>query len=230
MKKAVIQVGVAEAEERKATAMLNYTQIVAPYDGVVTVRNANKGDYVQAATGDKSNANPSAIFVVERTDILRVFCYVDESHAAYVQPGTKASIRAKGLSSVEISATVTRTSWSIKSATRSLWTEVDLTKKQYDGLRPGRYCTVTIFIDRPNVFALPRQAVREEGNTMYCYLVHDGKAVKTPVETGLSDGNWVEVNMLKIDDPWVKVSGGEKVIVGDTSDLSDGEAVQVAKQ
>ena len=36
--------------------------------------------------------------------------------------------------------------------------------------------------------------------------------------------------MMKIDDPWVKVSGGEKVIVGDTSDLSDGEAVQVAKQ
>ena len=58
--------------------MLDYTRITAPYDGVVTVRNANKGDYVQSATGDKSNANPSAIFVVERTDKLRVFCDVNE--------------------------------------------------------------------------------------------------------------------------------------------------------
>ena len=123
--KAGIQVKVAEAEERTAKALLDYTQITAPYDGVVTVRNANKGDYVQSATGDKSNANPSAIFVVERTDILRVFCNVDEGHAAYVRPGNKAAVRPKALGGVEIPAAVTRTSWSVRTATRSLWTEVD---------------------------------------------------------------------------------------------------------
>ena len=50
------KVKVSEADERKAAAMLAYTQITAPYDGVVTVRNANTGDYVQAVTGDKSIA------------------------------------------------------------------------------------------------------------------------------------------------------------------------------
>ncbi len=93
--KAGIQVKVAEAEERTARALLEYTRITAPYDGVVTARNANKGDYVQGATGDKSTANPSAIFVVERTDILRVFCDVNEGHAPYVQKGTKAAVRRK---------------------------------------------------------------------------------------------------------------------------------------
>ena len=57
-------VKVSEADERKAAAMLAYTKVTAPYDGVVTVRNANTGDYVQAVTGDKSTPNPSAIFVV----------------------------------------------------------------------------------------------------------------------------------------------------------------------
>jgi HlyD family secretion protein len=225
-----IQVKVAEAEERTAKALLDYTRITAPYDGVVTARNANKGDYVQSATGDKSNANPSAIFVVERTDILRVFCDVDEGHAPYVQPGTKAAVRPKALSGIEIPAAVTRTSWSVRSATRSLWTEIDLTKKEYDGLRPGMYANVSVFIHRPDVFALPRQTVKEEGDSKYCYLARDGKAVKTPVDTALSDGKWVEVARMKIGGAWVKVTGNEQVIAGDTSELSNGDAVQTASQ
>ena len=60
-------------------AMLAYTRVTAPYDGVVTVRNANTGDYVQAVTGDKSTANPSAIFVVARIDLVRVFVDVPEA-------------------------------------------------------------------------------------------------------------------------------------------------------
>ena len=50
------QVKVAEAEERRTAAMLAYTKVTAPYDGVMTVRNANTGDYVQAAAGDKSTS------------------------------------------------------------------------------------------------------------------------------------------------------------------------------
>ena len=84
------QVKVSEADERKAAAMLAYTKVTAPYDGVVTVRNANTGDYVQAVTGDKSTANPSAIFVVARVDLVRVFVDVPEAYARYVQKGTKA--------------------------------------------------------------------------------------------------------------------------------------------
>ena len=88
--KSKIDVKVADASERKAEAMLDYTQLTAPYDGVVTVRNANTGDYVQAVTGDKSTANPSAIFVVERVDSLRIYFDVDERNAAYVEQGKSA--------------------------------------------------------------------------------------------------------------------------------------------
>ena len=144
MGKASIQVEVAEAEQRKTKALLDYTQVKAPYDGVVTVRNANTGDYVQAVTGDKSTMNPSAIFVVENADTLRIFLDIPESYAAYVMKGTKAAVRAVALSGMEIPATVTRTSWAIREKTRSLWTEIDLTKKEYDGLRSGMYVYVSI--------------------------------------------------------------------------------------
>ena len=114
------EVKVSEADERKAAAMLAYTQITAPYDGVVTVRNANTGDYVQAVTGDKSSQNPSAIFVVARTDIVRIFLDVPEAYARYVQKGTEAVVRAEALSGLQIPAKVTRTSWAIREKTRTL--------------------------------------------------------------------------------------------------------------
>ena len=79
------EVKVADDDERKAAAMLAYTKVPAPYDAVVTVRNANTGDYVQAVTGDKSTANPSAIFVVARLTNCGFSSNVPEAYARYVQ-------------------------------------------------------------------------------------------------------------------------------------------------
>ncbi|MGA2062912.1 MAG: efflux RND transporter periplasmic adaptor subunit [Thermoguttaceae bacterium] len=223
------KVKVSEADERKAAAMLAYTQITSPYDGIVTVRNANTGDYVQAVTGDKSSQNPSAIFVVARTDILRIFLDVPEAYARYVQKGTEAVIRAEALSGLQIPAKVTRTSWAIREKTRTLWTEIDLSAKEYDGLRPGMYVYTKVLVQRPDVFALPQKALTVLGNQTYCFLLQNNKAVKTPVEVGISDGAWVEVDKMKIGDPWIKVTGNEDVIMGDLSELTDGQTVKVTQ-
>jgi RND family efflux transporter MFP subunit len=224
------EVNVAEADERKAAALLAYTKVTAPYDGVVTVRNANTGDYVQAVTGDKSTPNPSPIFVVARTDLVRVFVDVPETYARYVQEGTKAVIRVEALSDLEIPASVIRTSWSLNERTRTLRAEIDLPVKEHAGLRPGAYVYGEVVVQRPNVYALPRQALAVSGNQTYCYLLRDGKAVRTPVAVGLSDGTWVEVDAMKIDDVWKTVTGDEEAISGDLSELTDGQAVKKAQE
>jgi RND family efflux transporter MFP subunit len=203
--------------------------VTAPYDGVITVRNANTGDYVLAATGDRSATNLSAIFVVARTDILRIFVDVPERYSGDVKKGTKAVVRAKALSGLEIPATVTRTSWAIRQNTRTLWTEIDLTVKQYDGLRPGMYVYTKVLVERSHVFALPQQALTVSGNQTYCYLLRSNKAVKTSAETGISDGTWTEVTKMQIGKTWRDVTGNEEVIVGDLDELTDGQTVRLAK-
>jgi RND family efflux transporter MFP subunit len=223
------QVKVAEADERTAAALLAYTKVTAPYDGVVTVRNANTGDYVQAVTGDKSTANPSAIFVVARSDLVRIFVDVPEAYARYVEKGTKAVVRAEALSGQQISATVTRTSWAIREKTRTLRAEIDLSVKQYDGLRPGMYVYAKVLVERPHVYALPQQSLVVSGNQTYCYLLRSSKAVKTSVEMGVNDGTWTEVHKMEIGDTWQNVTGHEEVILGDLSELTDGQAVNVAQ-
>ena len=47
---------------------------------------------------------------------------------------------------------------------------------------------------------------------------------------GLRDGAWVEVTKMKIDDPWVKVTGGEEVILGDLDELTDGQTVKIVQK
>ena len=264
------QVTVAEAEERRTAAMLAYTKVTAPYDGVVTVRNANTGDYVQAASGDKSTSRASPMFVVARDDKVRIFVDVPEAYARYVHEGTKAEVRADALSGLEIKAAVTRTSWSLAEKTRTLWVEIDLPTRNLDfpnknpvvmtkakvptgdidppkkysdtptksvdfpaksdnGLRPGMYVNTTVIIQRVDVPVLPQAALVVTGNETYCYLLKDGKAVKTSVVPGLHDGPWVEVTKMKIGDLWARVSGDEDVIMGSLDELNDGEPVKVVK-
>jgi RND family efflux transporter MFP subunit len=223
------KVKVSEADERKAAAMLAYTKVTAPYDSVVTVRNANTGDYVQAATGDKSAPNPSAIFVLARSDLVRVFVDVPEKYARYVQNGTKAVVRAGALSGLQIPAAVTRTSWAIIEKTRELRAEIDLPTKDSPGLRPGMYVYTKVLVERLKVYALPQPSLMVSGNQNYCYLLRNSKAVKTPVQAGLSDGTWIEVDRMKIYDSWGKVRGDEEVILADLSELTDGQTVEVAQ-
>jgi len=245
------QVKVAEADERRTAAMLAYTKVTAPYDGVITVRNANTGDYVQAATGDKSTSRASPMFVIARDDLVRIFVDVPEDKARYVREGTKANVRADALSGWEIKADVTRTSWSLAEKTRTLLAEIDLPTRNFDvpakgvdpaaknvapptknddRLRPGMYVNTKLIIQRTGVPMLPQEALMVSGNQTYCYLLRDGKAVKTSVVRGLRDGAWVEVTKMKIDDQWVNVNGGEEVILGNLNELTDGQAVTIVQK
>jgi hypothetical protein len=95
------------------------------------------------------------------------------------------------------------------------------------------YAYGSALIERPNVRALPVSAVTQIGNQTYCYLALGGKAVRTPVQTGVSDGTWVEVTGKLVQSPgssegsWQAFDGTEAVIDGDLSEISDGVPVTI---
>jgi HlyD family secretion protein len=230
-------VKVAKAEEQRLAALVSYTKITAPYDGTVVVRNANTGDFLQPATGDLS-ATPGTpdqpamrgtpIYVVARTDKVRIFVDVPERDAPYVDVGTKARVRIRAYTGGELDAKVARTSWALGVKTRTLRAEIDLPNPDAR-LLPGMYVYGTIEIRRHNVQAIPAAAITVLGNQPCCYLLEDGKAHKTPVDTGVSDGSWTEVTAKQFHGTWSAFTWSEQVILGDLSELVDGEAVRVAK-
>ena len=235
------RVKVAEADERRLAALVAYLTITAPYDGVVYARNVNLGDFVLPATGDPSQgifslgvapSRATPLYVLNRIDPVLFVVGAPEADAPYVAPGTRARVRVPALANDEFPARVTRTSWALNSTSRTLTAQVELPNPRGTFL-PGMYAYGSVLIERPDVRALPVSAVTQIGNQTYCYLAVGGKAVRTPVQTGVSDGTWVEVAGKLVrsagspDGTWAPFDGTEAVIDGDLSGISDGLPVNV---
>jgi multidrug efflux pump subunit AcrA (membrane-fusion protein) len=236
---------VAESEERRLKAWVGYLTLTAPFDGVITVRNANTFDFLLPTTGDPTahhrdpqgrglspSGSAAAIYVVDRTDVVRIFVDIPEQDANYVHVGTKASILVKAYRDEEIPATVTRTSWALNSKSRTLRAEIDIPNPGSQ-LLPGMYAYAKVIIERSNVRALPAAALTYNEDRTYCWIHEDGRAVRTELQTGSGDGDWVEVTSRQVtspesvEDPWVPISGKEQVILGDLTLLADGVPVQI---
>ena len=99
------------------------------------------------------------------------------------------------------------------------------------------YAYAKVIIERPGVRALPLAALTYSGDQTFYWKYENGKAVRTEIETGVSDGEWIEVTNRRVpasrtapagDDPWTPIDGSEQVILGDLSILAEGAPVQVA--
>ncbi len=130
--KAVVDVQVARAdlsvavsEAKRIEAWVGYLKLPAPFDGVIVARNANTFDFVLPSTGDptamerSSHLSPGGtaapIYVVDRTDIVRIFVDIPEQDANYIHIGTNATVLARGYRDQPIAGSVTRTSWRLTS-------------------------------------------------------------------------------------------------------------------
>jgi multidrug efflux pump subunit AcrA (membrane-fusion protein) len=232
---------VAAAEERRLAALVGYLTITAPYDGIVLARNVNTGDFVQPASGDPSQGvfslgvspnQATPLYLINRMDPVLFVVGVPEADAAHVGPGTRARVRVPALAGHTFAARVTRTSWALNPSSRTLMAQIELPNPG-GKFRPGMYAHGSVLIERPDVRALPVSAVTQIGNQTYCYLALGGKAVRTPVQTGVSDGSWVEVTGKLVrparssEGTWEPFDGTEAVIDGDLSEISDGIPVRV---
>jgi HlyD family secretion protein len=138
---AAAHIAVAEAERDRVDALWEYRNIRAPYDGVVIKRKVHTG--AQPAIG----SNAEALFVVARTDKLRVVAEFPEAEAILIRSGMKAGVRIPALKKT-FDATVSRTSWSLDNKNRTLRVEIDLVNNDRS-LRPGLYGFVSLAESKP---------------------------------------------------------------------------------
>jgi HlyD family secretion protein len=114
--------------------------------------------------------------------------------------------------------------------------EIDLPNP--DGrLKPGMYAYAEVFLEHPGARALPTAAVTTIDGKSYCWTYDNGRAMRTEIETGVSDGRWIEVIRRRTPEagaasrgegPWTPIDGSERVILGDVSTLQDRAPVPVA--
>ena len=109
-----IQVATAKVEVAKADYeywkdWLSYAEIRAPFDGVITSRHVHTGHFLQPANSGNATKMVEPLFMIMRTDIMRLTLEVPELDANLIKKGDKAKVRfqTKNGGVPEIEATVT---------------------------------------------------------------------------------------------------------------------------
>jgi RND family efflux transporter MFP subunit len=219
----------AEKARDYVQTLLQYTQIRDQFDGVITQRAINEGDFVQPVGGRKGDA----LYVVEQVDPMRVFIDVPEVEAVGLQAGDAASIRSQSLPGQEFQGIGTRTSRSLNPSTRTLRTKVDLPNPK-GTLPPGLYVDVTITVEHQNVWTLPVSAVVTKEFESFCYRLESGVAIRTPLQLGLRGTDQVEVLKMQRKPAksgevmlWEDFTGDERIIESYAAALKDGQIEEV---
>ncbi|ETI69472.1 efflux RND transporter periplasmic adaptor subunit [Neobacillus vireti] len=86
-------------------------------------------------------------------------------------------------------------------------------------LKPGFQVIMEIETDKKSAMVLPLDAVHDDGDKPYVFIVKDGKAQKQKVKTGITSGEKIEI--------LEGVSQGDKVIVNGPGNLKNGLEVTV---
>ncbi len=199
--------------------MRDYTKVRAPYDGIITARFADPGALIQVATSSATNAIP--LFTIMDLKTVRIYTNVPQDDSPWIAPGkTKAAITVKELPGRSFSGTVTRSTLALDPSTRSLLVEIDLPNPDY-ALRPGTFAEAAIGLrEIPQTLVLPPQAVISGPKGKSVFIVEQGKAKSVPVQTGITDGRWMEIT--------AGLNGDEDVVVVGKRKLLDGATVQAS--
>jgi RND family efflux transporter MFP subunit len=170
----------AESETRAAEALSGYTRILAPMDGVITVRKAEIGNTVSPGT---------PIFQMVNYQIWAA-SWIDETKIAQLREGQKASIKLR--SGRVFSGEVARLNKEADTVTRELEVDVKFDTLP-DPLVIGEETEVDIDMGRQTAPAVPLSAVIEKGGFKGVMVVANGRLSFRPVVLGSQDGQRVAV-------------------------------------
>lgn len=213
------RVGVTRAELARVKTMLAYTEVTAPFTGVVTKRYANKGAMIQAGTSSATQAMP--VVRLSENSVLRLILPVPESIVPLVRVGEEVTVRVPTLNRT-FPGRVARFADRVQLATRTMETEVDVPNNNLT-LVPGMYAEVDFTTDsRGHALTIPVTAVDLKSGSETAGKVMlvsaDGRLESRDVSLGLETADKFEV-----------LSGlaeGDSVVIGNRASLRAGQQVR----
>jgi RND family efflux transporter MFP subunit len=173
----------ASAALTQAQTSLSYTQIRAPFSGVVTEKKADTGTL----------ASPGMpIFTLEDTRSFRLEVTVDESDIHFVHVGQIAPLSIDGLGNIQLSGKIAQIVPAADTASRSFLVKVELPTDAR--LRSGLFGRARIARDERSSLFIPRTSLVERGQLQGVYVLDANQiAGLRYVTLGRSTGEQVEV-------------------------------------
>jgi hypothetical protein len=180
----------AEANVQRLNQLLNFKRLVAPTDGVITRRNVDTGDLVDAGA---SGGLTRALFVVTQTDPLRLYVNVPQTYAQQVKVGQIVTVTQTELRGQKFEGKVARTAASIDALSRSMQVEIALPNKD-NVLLPGAFVQVDLpLVAKPGI-AIPNNALIIRGDGIKVAVIDTERRVHMQaIKVGRNYGERVEV-------------------------------------
>ena len=202
---------VARANLAQSETLLGYATITAPFSGIITRRAVDPGALIQAN---------SPILGLMDFSKVRLQIGVPEGEASRVAVGQPVLVTTENLSGVHFDGKVTRFTYALDAASRTMLTEVMLDNPQL-ALRPGMLVTARVGIEhKESALLMPVESLVMEKANAFAFTVDGNNAAKHPIKIGFSDGKYVEVlDGLSASDAIILAAGKLK--------LNNGQAVQV---
>jgi RND family efflux transporter MFP subunit len=208
------QVALDKSKVDQYTALAQFKQVVAPFDGTITERKIDIGNLVTA--GSASTTTP--LYRMAQTDPLRVFVDVPQNSAVELtQPGVPAEIRATGPSGGVFTGAIARSAESLNAQARTMRVEVDMPNANH-ALLPGTYVNVAFKLRPRGLVEVPAAAlIFRPRETQVARVGADSKIKFQTVTIARDDGSLVELGS--------GVKPGDRLVLNISSQIAEGQSV-----
>jgi RND family efflux transporter MFP subunit len=206
-----------EANVRRMQQLQGFEKIYAPFDGVITARNTDIGDLIQAG----ENTTPQELFHLSSVDRLRVFVPVPEIYQSVLHSVRQVGLSTDAYPKERFTGTIARSTNAINPLSRTLRVEVDIDNPK-TLLFPGAYVFVHLPLPADSQApTIPSNALlfRQEG--LRVGVVRDGRVQLVPITIGHDYGSTVEVT--------AGLSTEDQVVVNPSDSLVSGTRVEINK-
>jgi RND family efflux transporter MFP subunit len=212
-------VDASKANVRRLEQLQSYEKIIAPFDGVITVRNTDIGDLITAGSG---SANPRELFHLAATGKLRVYASVPEIYADSIHNGDSAYLTQDSNPSVKLQGVIVRNANAIDHATRTLNVEVDVANR--DGkLLPGAYVFVHFHVPGgSNAVTIPANTLLFRSEGLRVAVVRNDRVQLTPITIGHDYGSTLEVTS--------GLTVSDEIVLDPSDSLTNGAPVRVNRK
>ena len=211
---AAAAIAAAKADVERLQTLVKYTQITAPFDGIITLRSADPGALIQAGTASDSRS----LLRVSDNYHLRLDFPVSVKYVKDIRLGQVVDVKVDSLGGKTFTGKVTRFTDKVNEDTRTMTTEIEVENPNLD-IVPGMYASVVLKVeDRPQVLAIPTQAVGGEKDSSVYVINADHQIESRPVTLGLETPEKYEVTS--------GLKEGELVMIVNRSLVHPGQKVE----
>ena len=216
----VAALAVAEAELRKAEAMAGYLKIKAPFDGVITERMVDSGDFVRPGT---VGSGTTALLDLARVDRLRVISFVTMEEAGKIDTGDQVVLHnIQGMPGVTLGNSadeplmISRYAPAFDRQSRRMRVEIDVENSREIVLKPNSIGIATITLDSsPDVLTVPVSAVGrdQESDKSYVILVAEkNEYTKRFVGRRIARKDEMDLASYRLDERDPTLKNGDRVV------------------